>query len=156
MELARFEGMNCSRATPWVLRVTFLLLSAAGMLSACNIGDVSLPTAFPIPDIELENETEISPQSAVTPDESPRQGPAIDLPPTWTPPSDSGEETPVPAPDLPIVTDSSIKSYIVQAGDTLAEIANQFGVTMDALAQINNITDQDHIEVGQELVIPSR
>ena len=156
MELARFKGMNCSRPTSWMIRVIFLLLSAAGMLSACNIGDVSLPTAFPIPNIDLENDSEISPQSAATPDESPRQGPVINLPPTWTPPSGSREETPVPAPDQPIGTDSSIKSYIVQAGDTLAEIAIQFGVTMDALAQINNITDQDHIEVGQELVIPSR
>ncbi len=42
----------------------------------------------------------------------------------------------------------------MQEGDTLAEIAIQFGLALDALAQINNITDQDHIEVGQELIIP--
>jgi LysM repeat protein len=155
MELARFKGMYCSRPI-WVIRMIIILLSAAGMLSACNIGDVSLPTAFPIPDIDLENNSETSPQSSATPDESPRQGPVINLPPTWTPISGSGEATPVPAPDQPKGSDSSLQNYVVQAGDTLAAIAIQFGVTLDALAQINNITDQDHIEAGQELMIPSR
>jgi len=155
MKSARFKRMNCSRPTGGIRVVLFLLL-AAGLLSACNIGDVSLPTAFPIPKIDLGNESEIAPQSAATPDESPRQGPVKNLPPTWTPASDSREEAAAPIPDQPIDNDSSLQSYIVQPGDTLAEIAIQFGVTLDALAQINNISDQDHIEVGQELLIPSR
>ncbi len=44
--------------------------------------------------------------------------------------------------------------YTVQDGDTLSGIADQFGVTWDALIQANNLQSQDAIYVGQELVIP--
>ena len=155
MEFRRFKGMNCSRLA-WVVGGIFIMLSAAGMLTACNIGRVSLPTAFPIPNIDLENVPETTLPSTKTPDESPRQGPAINLPPTWTPISNLRQESPAPAPDQATGTRSDIQTYIVQAGDTLAEIAIQFGVALDALAQINNINDQDHIEVGQEIIIPTR
>ncbi len=44
--------------------------------------------------------------------------------------------------------------YVVQPGDLLANIANSWGVDMDALMALNEITDPNHIEVGQELQIP--
>ena len=46
-------------------------------------------------------------------------------------------------------------SYTVQAGDTLSRIAAQFGVTVDALAEANDIANPNQIEVGQVLTIPS-
>jgi LysM repeat protein len=46
------------------------------------------------------------------------------------------------------------ETYVVQPGDTLAEIAAQFGVTVQALAEANNIANIDVIEVNQVLVIP--
>lgn len=45
--------------------------------------------------------------------------------------------------------------YVVQAGDTLAAIAQRFGTTVDAIVRANNITNPDLIFVGQVLVIPS-
>lgn len=45
-------------------------------------------------------------------------------------------------------------SYTVQSGDTLARIAQQFDVTVEALAEANNITDPSRLEIGQQLVIP--
>jgi len=44
--------------------------------------------------------------------------------------------------------------YIIQPGDTLYGIAQQFGVTVDLLAAVNNIHDPTLIAVGQRLVIP--
>lgn len=46
------------------------------------------------------------------------------------------------------------RTHIVQKGETLLEIALRYGVTMQALQAANNISDPDHIEVGQVLVIP--
>ena len=43
--------------------------------------------------------------------------------------------------------------YIVQAGDTLSEIAQRFGTTYQSLAAINNIADPNRIYPGQEIVI---
>ena len=44
-------------------------------------------------------------------------------------------------------------TYIVQAGDTLSEIAPRFGTTYQSLAAINNIADPNRIYPGQEIVI---
>lgn len=44
--------------------------------------------------------------------------------------------------------------YVVQAGDTLWDIAVRFGVTLDALTGANGLTKDSPIGVGQQLVIP--
>lgn len=46
-------------------------------------------------------------------------------------------------------------TYVVEAGDTLSVIAEQFQVTVAALSEANNITDVDAIKPGQELIIPA-
>ena len=48
---------------------------------------------------------------------------------------------------------SAIKYYVVQAGNTLSGIASRFGTTVQALAQLNNITNPNLIYVGQVLKI---
>jgi len=44
--------------------------------------------------------------------------------------------------------------YVVQRGDNLFRIALRFGVSMQALAAANGITNYNHVYVGQALVIP--
>ena len=44
--------------------------------------------------------------------------------------------------------------YIVQAGDSLWEIAARFGITVDDLQQANNISDPGQVVIGARLVIP--
>ena len=46
--------------------------------------------------------------------------------------------------------------YVVQAGDTLSEIAKEFGVTVEALQEVNAISDPKRLQIGQELIIPQR
>ncbi|MCL4863170.1 MAG: LysM peptidoglycan-binding domain-containing protein [Caldilineaceae bacterium] len=45
--------------------------------------------------------------------------------------------------------------HIVQAGETLSQIAQQYGVTMQALMEANGIQNANAIYVGQSLRIPS-
>ena len=46
-------------------------------------------------------------------------------------------------------------TYTVRPGDTLSEIAERFGVSLDALIAANpQITDPDRIFPGQVIVIP--
>lgn len=45
-------------------------------------------------------------------------------------------------------------TYTVQTNDTLFLIARRFGTTVERLAQVNNITDPNRINVGQVLTIP--
>ena len=44
--------------------------------------------------------------------------------------------------------------YVVQSGDTLAEIAEQHGVRVDDLITLNGIQNPDVLQVGQQLQIP--
>lgn len=44
--------------------------------------------------------------------------------------------------------------YIVQAGDTLTDIAQRFNVTVVALLGANNLTNPNLLSAGQKLVIP--
>ncbi len=46
-------------------------------------------------------------------------------------------------------------TYTVAPGDTLFEIAQRFGITLESLIAANSIANADLLEVGQILVIPS-
>jgi LysM repeat protein len=46
------------------------------------------------------------------------------------------------------------REYVVQEGDSLGAIAAEFGVTVDAIVQANDIADPNLITVGQALQIP--
>ena len=76
-------------------------------------------------------------------------GQVLEIPgvPTSAPPS-PGEPTPPPPPP------PSQTTYVVKPGDTLTKIAAQFGTSVSALVQANNIVNPNLIFVGQILVIP--
>ena len=73
----------------------------------------------------------------------------VEAPPP--PPPVTAEAPPPPpttrAPGEPLI-------YTVQQGDTLFSIATQFGVTVDELVELNNITNPDVIFVDDQLTIP--
>jgi LysM repeat protein len=88
--------------------------------------------------------------------------------PTQTAPTPRGTLIPITAPVLssptatfepsatPTATSSPrpLQTYVVKKGDTLFEIAMRFGVSLQALAAANGITDPKLIRPGQTLVIP--
>ena len=45
--------------------------------------------------------------------------------------------------------------YKIRQGDTLSEIAQRFGTTVDDLARHNNIADPNRIRAGQTIEIPA-
>lgn len=49
---------------------------------------------------------------------------------------------------------ANYKEYVIESGDTLTKIANQFDTTIDALVELNNIADPDLIYAGDTLKIP--
>lgn len=76
----------------------------------------------------------------------------------WLPPdycSDVPAITPTPNPPIIVPTvRSEAVTYTVQKGESLANIARRFLVTVDSLVRENSIADPDLIEVGQSLLIP--
>lgn len=82
------------------------------------------------------------------PTRSPRLSPAAT--PTATP-----SATPAPATEAPTATPAPTpRTYVVQEGDTLAAIAQQFGTTVEAIQAANGIEDPNVIGVGDVLAIP--
>lgn len=45
--------------------------------------------------------------------------------------------------------------YIVQSGDTLSGLAQDFGTTVEEIMAANGLTDPNAIQIGQTLIIPS-
>lgn len=76
---------------------------------------------------------------------------AVSGPPTQ-PPATGASPTPA-ATEAPPATGQ--QEYTVQEGDTLGAIAVQFGVTVDAIVQANDIADPNLILPGDTLIIPA-
>ncbi len=51
-------------------------------------------------------------------------------------------------------TKDKVKTYTVQAGETFLGVAHRHGTTLDRLRALNPTVDPDHIEVGQQLIVP--
>ena len=49
---------------------------------------------------------------------------------------------------------STGRTHVIQAGENLTWIANEYGVAIEALMRANDITDADTIYIGQVLIIP--
>src|SRR5215468_8830702 len=60
--------------------------------------------------------------------------------------------TPPPAPTSAVQPTQT--TYIVKPGDTLGNIAERFGVTLDALMAANGISNPNVVSAGQTLIIP--
>ena len=68
-----------------------------------------------------------------------------------------GNSVGLPTPDEPHYTVSSPREeeqYIVQRGDILSSIAEQFSTTVDAIVVANDLMNPDSLEVDQVLIIP--
>ncbi len=70
--------------------------------------------------------------------------------PTATPPAVLPDVLIVSQTELPV----SGASYTVAAGDTLSDIADRFGTTVEAIIAANDIADPTALFIGQVLIIP--
>lgn len=66
-----------------------------------------------------------------------------------------GEEIKVPVLDNERIHDTSHRLYIVKEGDTLSRIAKEYGVSIERLVDLNDISNPNLIYVGEILRIPT-
>ena len=86
---------------------------------------------------------------------SPVASPSPQRAATATAPGAAPTVAPTPSPTRVTGTVPGQK-YVVQPGDTLVAIAEEFGVTVQELIDANGLTNPDVLRVGQELIIPGR
>jgi LysM repeat protein len=125
-----------------VLAVAAIALAGAAFPAAPAVSSASAtPTRSPTP--------------SASPAATARAVPTATAAPTATPTQASATATPSPLPTAtPAPTAVPRRTYVVQQGDSLGAIAQQFGVSVPALQAANGIADPDEISVGQVLVIP--
>ena len=117
-------------AMEWRRReLKWILMGLFALLLGCG-QVITLPTPTPPPataDVHL---------NAVTPRATSTPAPAT--------PSPTLSPTPTPTPII----------YVVQKGDTLSVIAEQFGIAVEALMDANEVYDPRRLQIGQTLIIP--
>jgi LysM repeat protein len=69
-----------------------------------------------------------------------------------TPPA-TVEETPAAPTDQEVIESGGEVTHVVAAGETLGQIAQLYGVSVEDIAAANNISNVDALEVGQTLII---
>jgi LysM repeat protein len=154
-----------------ILTLSSLLLTACGGTPtpdiAATVGAAiaatltALPTNTPTPDLAATVGAAIAATRAAQPTNTPTSTPT----PTETPiPTESPTPTDTPSPPEtpgptatstpePTVTPSQV-IHVVQEGETLFEIAREYGMSVETLMAANNITDRGLVRVGQELTVP--
>lgn len=80
--------------------------------------------------------------------------------PTLRPPPTRAPDAPLftPTPDLPRALPTlrtRPERYTIRAGDTLGQIAERFGVSVEQIVQANELLNPDLLAVGQTLTIPA-
>ena len=112
---------------------------------------------------DVQGATEI-----VEPTSAPTEQPDVA---TAVPPTEEPEEEPTPEPEeeptaIAVTpptaepdepeTPAGQQTYVVESGDTLSGIAEQFGVSVADIVDANGLTDEeaDSLQIGQELIIP--
>ena len=121
------------RMVPFLLGALAVVLLVVGLFLVVIWFTGDSPPALPA---FLRSSTE-TPEPTSTP-----QPPTATLEPSRTP-----EPPETPTPTGPIAS-------VVEEGDSLASIADQFGVTIDQLIAANNLVDPSNIGVGSQLIIP--
>lgn len=90
---------------------------------------------------------------------TPQPTPILAAPVGQTPPPPAATSIPTaPAQQEATATPKPAEEeiYIVQAGDSLLAIATRYNVTVEEIAEANNLTNPDFVFSGQRLVIPVR
>ena len=126
-------------------------VGGVALASAVIDGRIDLATASDSPSPSASDPATPSPSATPRASSSPRPTATPSVAPTPSPtPTPAPTAAPTPTPPPP----PAQQTYTVVEGDTLAQIAQRFGTTVEALQAANGIEDPDEIVIGQVLVIP--
>ncbi len=91
---------------------------------------------------EVPTQTPESP-AAPGPTSTPRPSPTRDIP------------SPTPNPTRPVSVAPNTENHLVQYGESLGLIADQYGTTIEALMELNGLANPDAVRAGQTILVPA-
>jgi LysM repeat protein len=117
-------------------------LSGSGGPLNVGASQTSTPAASPVATLPPSSAT---PEPSLAPTEAPTEAPSI-----------APTEAPTAAPTVaPSAAPTAVhQTYIVKSGDTLERIARRYGTTVNAIMELNGLTDRNRLSIGQKLLIP--
>ena len=130
--------------------------TAAVVVAAAPAPTAPKPTATPsptptepptLPITPVDAETVLRRRSDAEPPIAVGNWPIVAITPAPPVAEQAISPTPTPEPD---------QYYTVRSGDTFSGIAAALGVDEDQMARLNQVTDRDHLTVGQRLKVPTR
>ena len=74
--------------------------------------------------------------------------------PTVTPLTIATVEPPASPTSEPTPTVATTITHIVEAGDTLYDLAQKYDTTIEAIVEANDLPDPNSLKLGQKLIIP--
>jgi LysM repeat protein len=122
--------------------------------STTNVNEPLLPSPAPASDTAAPSARPSLPLDATPP---PTLVPPTRAVPEPTPIAQAAEPVEVVKPTAAVIQSTRVagrRTYTVQRGDELKEIAAAHGVSMASIVAINDIPDPDSLRVGQVLTIP--
>ncbi len=123
--------------------------ASPGALAIASSSAAAVPTATPAPTDSPVVSPSDSPLPSASPSESPSSSPSAPPTPSPTPRSDR----------FALLTKCSNRPncwiYTVRSGDNLFSIAHYFGVSVDAVHQMNPWTRTRGLRAGQQLLLPT-
>lgn len=143
--------------------VALILLSASALSSGCGLfgGDDEAPQVVEPPPAASQRSDSDTPTATATTTEGEESRQQQDQPTqavavTTAPADQEAQQEQAETASVSVETDdqSDPTIYVVQEGDTLAEIANRLGVRIDDLITLNGIQNPDVLQIGQRLKIP--
>jgi len=131
-----------------------MLVAGALVLSGCGLfGDDETPSVVEPPETATQTQQqETTPAAGSAAEEQDEPVEAVQV--TTSPDQESEQETEAEADEAQEDEQVDTSVYVVQAGDTLADIASRLGVRLDDLITLNGIQNPDRISVGQVLQVP--
>ncbi|HEX6566191.1 MAG TPA: LysM peptidoglycan-binding domain-containing protein [Chthoniobacterales bacterium] len=91
--------------------------------------------------IVIDKSTAAAPKASLAPKAAPAS-------PSPTVPGTVGVDNPSPT------AVGGVRNHVVAKGETLIQIAKEYGVTVEDIEQLNKITDAKKLQIGQTLKIP--
>ncbi|MXX81225.1 MAG: LysM peptidoglycan-binding domain-containing protein [Chloroflexi bacterium] len=131
-----------------------MLVAGSLVLSGCGLfgGDDETPSVVEPPESVTQAEQQDTTPAVGADEEQDQPVEAVQV--TTSPDEQSEQETEAEAVEAQEEEPADSSIYVVQAGDTLADIAGRLGVRLDDLITLNGIQNPDRISVGQVLQVP--
>jgi LasA protease len=127
--------------------LVFVVFVIVASTVACSFPEIFTPRD------NISSTKDANPLPVITP--TPTQHPLISLlPPSREPGEGLLSPTPDPVRNTPTVR-TDVIYHVVQAGETLGQIAEQYNVSVLQISQANRLSNVDYLAVGQLLEIPA-